>query len=342
MKYSSQSYDQEDEGGGDGVDGGSNERGNGKEFPLVIIRHKRAKVEPLSPPSTHSDDELEDSSLSLAWSDEQSSGDEELGKVSSSRTSRIRIKLEPTEGVKLEDSEAAIGGGDNSSDETEEEEEGEDEEDQDRDQNQDPIDKSEERIPVTPNVPVRSETPSKTMVASTITTTTPPQTPPPEEIETAIATNLGDDDDDDVFDSASHEHNERIINSIREDCRHGGHRAPNTGRGRAEETKLSEEQRAHLKLITNSIKEGRLNKLHELLEGQRGFKRNLLNVFVEGQTALHRALILGRGLSWCKLLIANGADPNLTNRAGWHPIHLAAHSSSKETMSYIISCLEPE
>jgi len=103
-------------------------------------------------------------------------------------------------------------------------------------------------------------------------------------------------------------------------------------------TKLTEQQIEQLKQLINIIRCGNYNEFIDVLEKQ-GFKRNLLNVFVNGQTALHYSLIHGRSLAWCKQLILNGANPNLTNRAGWHPIHLAAYSCSKETMLYLLDCV---
>jgi ankyrin repeat protein len=63
-----------------------------------------------------------------------------------------------------------------------------------------------------------------------------------------------------------------------------------------------------------------------------------LNVFINGQTALHYCLLFGRDVSWCRQLVLNGANPNLSNHDGWHPLHLAASYGHKEILSYLINC----
>ena len=103
-------------------------------------------------------------------------------------------------------------------------------------------------------------------------------------------------------------------------------------------TKLTQVQLDHLSTLIKIIRSGSFNEFTELIE-RGGFKGNLLNVFVDGQTALHYSLLYGRSLNWCKQLVTNGANPNLTNRAGWHPIHLAAFSGSRETMRFLIDCV---
>lgn len=103
-------------------------------------------------------------------------------------------------------------------------------------------------------------------------------------------------------------------------------------------TKITEAQLDRLSSLIKTIRNGNYNEFLEALEGKGGFK-NLINIFVDGQTALHYSLIYGRSIAWCKLLILNGANPNLTNRAGWHPIHLAAFNGSRETMRYLIDCI---
>lgn len=49
-------------------------------------------------------------------------------------------------------------------------------------------------------------------------------------------------------------------------------------------------------------------------------------------------VVKGRDVSWLKQLIANGANPNLSNRDGWHPIHLAAVNGHHEILTYLITC----
>jgi len=63
-----------------------------------------------------------------------------------------------------------------------------------------------------------------------------------------------------------------------------------------------------------------------------------LNVFINGQTALHYCLLLGRDVSWCRQLVLNGANPNLSNLDGWHPLHLAATFGHNEILRYLINC----
>lgn len=101
--------------------------------------------------------------------------------------------------------------------------------------------------------------------------------------------------------------------------------------------KLTGAQLDNLSSLIKIIRFGSYDEFLEMLE-RKGFN-NLLNVFVDGQTALHYSLIYGRSLAWCRQLILSGANPNLTNRAGWHPIHLAAFNGSRETMRYLIDCI---
>lgn len=101
--------------------------------------------------------------------------------------------------------------------------------------------------------------------------------------------------------------------------------------------RITEAQLDRLNKLIKIIRQGSYNEFTELL-AERTFK-NLLNVFVDGHTALHYSLIYGRSLAWCKQLVSNGANPNLTNRSGWHPIHLAAFSGSRETMRFLIDCI---
>lgn len=101
--------------------------------------------------------------------------------------------------------------------------------------------------------------------------------------------------------------------------------------------KLSNTQLVNLNILIKIIRNNDYAKFLELLGS--GQLKNLLNVYVDGQTALHYSLIYGRDSAWCKQLILNGANPNLTNRAGWHPIHLAAFNGSRETMGYLIKCI---
>lgn len=103
--------------------------------------------------------------------------------------------------------------------------------------------------------------------------------------------------------------------------------------------KLTEQQREQLDYLMKIIKGGTFNEFVDLI-GKQNFTLSLLNVYVNGQTALHYSLICGRNLAWCKQLVTSGANPNLTNRAGWHPIHLAAYGCSTETLNYLCDCVE--
>jgi ankyrin repeat protein len=50
------------------------------------------------------------------------------------------------------------------------------------------------------------------------------------------------------------------------------------------------------------------------------------------------SFLSGRDVSWCKKLVARGANPNLSNKEGWHPMHLAAYSGNPEILSYLMKC----
>lgn len=104
-----------------------------------------------------------------------------------------------------------------------------------------------------------------------------------------------------------------------------------------QQQEITEIQLSRLNKLIEIIRRGSYDDLTELL-AERKFK-DVLNVFVDGHTALHYSLIYGRGLEWCKELVSNGANPNLTDKSGWHPIHLAAFNGSRETMRYLIDCL---
>lgn len=104
--------------------------------------------------------------------------------------------------------------------------------------------------------------------------------------------------------------------------------------------KITESQLDSLSSLINIIRSGDYKEFSEMLDKRSEFKKNLLNVHVDGQTALHYAIIYRRSLAWCKQLVSNGANPNLANRAGWHPIHLAAFNGSRDTMRYLIDCIE--
>lgn len=102
-------------------------------------------------------------------------------------------------------------------------------------------------------------------------------------------------------------------------------------------SKISDAQFECLRNLIKIIRSGNYSDFSELLE-RRSIKSNLMNVFVDGHTPLHYSIMYGRSLDWCRQLVLNGADPNLSNRAGWHPIHLAAFNGSRDTMRYLIEC----
>ena len=110
-------------------------------------------------------------------------------------------------------------------------------------------------------------------------------------------------------------------------------------------TRLNERQLQLLDNLIDVVRVGTFEDFVQLLGVKQEDKeaecseRNLLNAFVNGQTLLHYSLLYGRDLAWCKQLVLRGANPNLANRAGWHPVHLAAFSCSQETMAYLLSCL---
>lgn len=56
----------------------------------------------------------------------------------------------------------------------------------------------------------------------------------------------------------------------------------------------------------------------------------------EGDSALHRSCRQGN-LDTVKLLVRYGADPELANREGWSPLHLAAHSGYHDVALYLLS-----
>ncbi|CAB4055076.1 unnamed protein product [Lepeophtheirus salmonis] len=57
----------------------------------------------------------------------------------------------------------------------------------------------------------------------------------------------------------------------------------------------------------------------------------------DGQTPLQRFCQIG-ALPLVKLLIQYGANPGLTNREGWSPVHIASFSGNTELYSYIVRC----
>lgn len=196
--------------------------------------------------------------------------------------------------------------------------------------------------------------PIQTNTAATTTTTTSTNSTPDFLVKDQTS-NVDDHNDiDEEFDDDEDEEKERSDNDEKSATTHNhlnhhyhNHHL-NNHQHRLRQTSIGLEQRKHDMKITDAqldrlsslikiIRNGNYNEFLEALES-RGFK-NLLNIFIDGQTALHYSLIYGRSLAWCKQLVLNGANPNLTNRAGWHPIHLAAFNGSRETMRYLIDCI---
>lgn len=87
--------------------------------------------------------------------------------------------------------------------------------------------------------------------------------------------------------------------------------------------------------LINIIRNGSYEEFVDILHGKL-INKYMLNLFVDGQTALHYSLMYGRNLAWCKELVSCGSNPDLMNQDGWHPIHLAAYSGLHETMLYLI------
>lgn len=103
-------------------------------------------------------------------------------------------------------------------------------------------------------------------------------------------------------------------------------------------SKITPSQLDQLENLFKFIKDGNFEQFDKLLR-EKTFTR-LINIYINGHTALHYTLLHGRDKMWCKKLISNGANPNLTNLAGWHPIHLAAFNSTHETLSYLLEMLK--
>lgn len=190
---------------------------------------------------------------------------------------------------------------------------------------------------------------AKATSTATITTTSDTSTPvilTEEQMSNVDQHNVGEDDDDDDEDEEKEQSDNDDKVTTHNQLNHHHHLFNQQNRLR--QASIGLEQRKHDMKITDAqldrltslikiIRNGNYNEFLEALES-RGFK-NLLNIFIDGQTVLHYSLIYGRSLAWCKQLVLNGANPNLTNRAGWHPIHLAAFNGSRETMRYLIDCI---
>ena len=73
-------------------------------------------------------------------------------------------------------------------------------------------------------------------------------------------------------------------------------------------------------------------KLHQLLEEHQAWNQPI-NQF--GDRALHYSAHLGF-LGIVKSLIQNGADPNVTNEAGYTPLDVASHNKQVDVVHYLI------
>lgn len=93
-----------------------------------------------------------------------------------------------------------------------------------------------------------------------------------------------------------------------------------------------ERKQATAKRLLKAIQSNDFEHLKRLLESKPD-----LNVLVNGQTVLHYCLLMGRDVNWAKQLVNCGANPNLSNLDGWHPIHLAAFNGLQDTLSYLIT-----
>lgn len=93
-----------------------------------------------------------------------------------------------------------------------------------------------------------------------------------------------------------------------------------------------ERKQAVAKRLLKAVQSNDFEHLKRLLESKPD-----LNVLVNGQTVLHYCLLMGRDVNWAKQLVNCGANPNLSNLDGWHPIHLAAFNGLQETLSYLIT-----
>jgi len=94
---------------------------------------------------------------------------------------------------------------------------------------------------------------------------------------------------------------------------------------------IYERKQATAKRLLKAIQSNDFEHLKRLLESKPD-----LNVLVNGQTVLHYCLLMGRDVNWAKQLVNCGANPNLSNLDGWHPIHLAAFNGLQDTLSYLI------
>lgn len=93
-----------------------------------------------------------------------------------------------------------------------------------------------------------------------------------------------------------------------------------------------ERKQTAIKHLLKAVQSNDFEHLKRLLESKPD-----LNVLLNGQTILHYCLLMGRDVNWAKQLVKSGANPNLSNLDGWHPIHLAAFNGLQETLRYLIT-----
>jgi len=94
-------------------------------------------------------------------------------------------------------------------------------------------------------------------------------------------------------------------------------------------------QKEFLKLVAKGSKEelGRFLEQHSERLSMNQYSR-------EGLTPLQRVCQDGEvtALPVARLLVQHGADPKLTSRDGWSPVHLASFSGNSALMLYMIKC----
>jgi ankyrin repeat protein len=96
---------------------------------------------------------------------------------------------------------------------------------------------------------------------------------------------------------------------------------------------LTNRKKSTARLLMLAIEKADYEELQSLLQSKPD-----LNVFLDGHTALHYCLRLGRDVSWCKQLVRHGANPNLSTLDGWSTMHLAAMQGHTEILTYLMDC----
>lgn len=86
--------------------------------------------------------------------------------------------------------------------------------------------------------------------------------------------------------------------------------------------------------LIEAVRRQDLSEIGDLIGRHEGNNINILGR--EGDSPLHRSCRLGC-LETVKLLVRHGADPELTNREGWSPLHLAVDSGYQDVVVYLLS-----